>query len=300
MPSFYDSLLTFSQTSQSLCQSWVHSSSSFSFVSEAFLCGIPTRDSSFLQDLQKLGLIHLIVVSGTHLILLSEVLDYLFHNRLTERRPSFRIFIFLFLFAYVLMTGLQAPTVRAFFSILLKEFSSYFRLSASSCLIALLSGVLCLLLFPTWVCSLSLILSWLAALGLSVATSRKKKTLRSRFIQHLITTFLVQILTLPLMSGWSYLAFLGNFILNPILSILLWPLCLLTSFREALPHWMATVTETVWMQLSTGISHIIEISNFDSISLQQNLNIGTVWIFLLSIQFLQIHSSIRTYRGRHA
>ena len=85
----------------------------------AVVCGVslePSIEKSLLVDL---GLIHIIVVSGSHLVFLSRILK-------EGMKLSWGTFIFLLIF--VAMTGMEPPVVRAFVSLTLSLLVKRFKL----------------------------------------------------------------------------------------------------------------------------------------------------------------------------
>lgn len=126
---------------------------------KALVCGVPLR-SPALSNFNTLGLSHLIVVSGAHLIFLENWILILFRIFRISRNS---ILIDLIFITYSFFAGLQPPLVRALFQ------KGPFRLSSLN---ILTSGSLSWLFFREL--SLSLTLSWACALMMSWPRSKRK------------------------------------------------------------------------------------------------------------------------------
>ena len=136
------------------------------FVS-ALVCGTNLPSGSWNDALKSTGLLHIAVVSGSHLIWLTVLL----RRTLAGGGKFQESVIFLLLSGFCLMTGCGPPVVRAALQILLGSFSTKGSWDWSRIQVCLMSGLVTLCLFPDWLGSLSLLLSWTAALALSSSQS---------------------------------------------------------------------------------------------------------------------------------
>ncbi len=180
----------------------------------ALLCGKRLPTGATRDVFTHLGLIHLMVVSGAHLIFLERMWSKLPHW------PFKNVFIAFTLIVYTLMAGLHPPVFRALISFFLHRFSNMFQLFWSPYWRIMLSGVLSLIFNPSWVTSISLQLSLIGALGF--VSSRYSKFL---------SCVLCYILILPVLSQWTSLHPLTtgvNWIFYPIISVTLFPLSVLS------------------------------------------------------------------------
>jgi predicted membrane metal-binding protein len=126
-------------------------------LKQAVLCGSDRLSETHRSEFKTLGIYHVIVVSGSHLVFLATVLE--FGNLMN--RP----FRFLLLVVYSILTGLQAPVTRALLSQVLSELNKFFKLSRPYYWRTFDSYVISILFFPAWRQSLSLLLSTLASLS---------------------------------------------------------------------------------------------------------------------------------------
>ncbi|MCB0362363.1 MAG: ComEC/Rec2 family competence protein, partial [Bdellovibrionales bacterium] len=126
----------------------------------AICCGSKMPKHSPTWSLfRHLGLAHLLVVSGYHLILIEKAITIGLGSFKSLARKSY-----LFLFPLLVICQFQPPIMRAFLSICLKSFNQHFRFYWNSSSICLFTGLICLLLFPQWLNSLSFQISWGASL----------------------------------------------------------------------------------------------------------------------------------------
>ena len=248
----------------------------------ALLCGERLPDGDLKKIFISLGIIHLMVISGSHLIFIEKTWSLL---------PRFRfknLLLTLFLLIYSMSAGLKPPVLRALFSLLLSKINREMKLFWSPYTRVFISGLLCLLFNNTWVSSLSLQLSWLASLGMS-----------NHRISKLKSCFLTFIFLLPIISQWgglSPLSIILNWLITPLVSGLLLPLSFLTllfPFLHPLPNelWQG------FIHISQYLQPIME--NYRS-ELNWSLNFFERWIYicLLSI-LLQVYCvySFRTSKS---
>jgi len=120
-------------------------------MNQALACGISmSNKSEWKALLLQTGLYHVVVVSGSHLVLLELAL---------ARLPS-SIFVVL-AFILTLLTGIQPPLVRGLIQrLFLKHQQGPFQIACSYWL--------CLAFFPAWLSSMSLALSTAASMGLTL------------------------------------------------------------------------------------------------------------------------------------
>ena len=169
---------------------------------------------SFRQVLTQSGMIHLMVVSGAHLMFLEKSLN-IFPQWKYKKILTLWILSF-----YTLFTQMNPPILRALVSIFLREFSQKFSLHWDSYYRLILSGLICLTLNPYWITSTSLQLSLVGTLAFSYSQHSR-----------LMAQFLSFAFIVPLISQWSALhplSILLNWILFPFFSAIIFPFSLLS------------------------------------------------------------------------
>lgn len=189
----------------------------YSDIYSALICGNNLSSTSFTQNLKNLGIYHVIVVSGSHLIFFSLVVEKIFY---APKMSKLKFIILPILATYALMTGGEPPVIRALLSIWIDSFQKREKLFWNQNEVIFISVLLCLALFDPWENSYSLVLSFIASVSLSIVSS-KSLVKKNALLYILILPFL-----LPL-SAPNPLSFLSNMILSPIIGVGLFPLSFL-------------------------------------------------------------------------
>lgn len=175
-------------------------------VWQALVCGQSLIQTEFWgRALRSSGLIHIFVVSGSHFLVFTWILNLL-------RVPILIQNIILWLFNA--MTGFTAPGTRACLALSLQNTFNLQDHQKTMCI-----GFLCLGLQPDWIFSYSFWLSWLAGFMLQFCP---KDPLR--IIQNFLFFATWSLLGTPL-SPW---ALVFNIILAPLIGWVLFPLALLS------------------------------------------------------------------------
>ena len=205
-------------------------------IYRALICGKRLPEGLIKESFIRNGLIHLMVVSGAHLLFLEKLWKNL-------NPPLFQTAgIIILLTLYALTANLHPPVLRALFSFLLLKINTSYKLFWNSSLITHFSGILCLIYSPSWVFSPSLHLSWLASLAQNSSPSRLKKSL------------LTYMIVLPICNRWQFLhpfTVFINWALAPFIGSVLFPLSLLT----ILFHPLCPLVDTLW----TGVLNLLSL-----------------------------------------
>lgn len=213
----------------------------------ALVCGKNFNDLTQANLLIASGLIHLFVVSGSHLKILEKMILYVLNFRTFTLKNFSQPILFTLLFFFCAICKFNPPIFRSFISLMILAIIEKRGLKWTSENLTLISGLMGLALSPTWINSLSFQMSWIAALSLCVigyffnhATLLWKNSLfylqylatfnfigipspASIGVATLMTTFLEYVL-FPLALAVYFLPFLGSIFdfliisLNTILS----------------------------------------------------------------------------------
>lgn len=173
-------------------------------LGSALICGRSLPSGPLRSLFIDLGLYHVLVVSGSHLALITATLMFLFS-------PSSQVALPL-LWIYSLATGLQAPVLRALFEWSLRT------PERPSWISQVLAVALCLVFQPDWVNSRSLFLSALARQCLAPANNPFWTALKIQFFLWPLLWDLQNPTVLSLVASTS-LAFLIELVLFPILAL---------------------------------------------------------------------------------
>jgi competence protein ComEC len=232
---------------QKICNEMLPIHTTESETLNSLVCGEKVTDDFHIKTLQRTGLIHVFVVSGGHLVVISELLGIL-------NWPTFLRFFALLFFTF--MTGFQPPCLRSLIQFFL---AGKFLLKSDQKVF--LSGIILLGAFPALVSSLSLQLSWVAALALSFCEGFLAKSTKPKKL--ILGSVFVYFATFPLLqslSGPHPLSILWNILFAPAMSLFLFPLSALAfvsfhalSFVEFLMPWLWKVLAMA-EEVSNGVT----------------------------------------------
>lgn len=233
-------------------------------LTSAVVCGLTPNSSTETASFKNLGLYHLLVVSGSHLIFLENLLNLALRGRL-------RFFVGPILLVFTFFTGLQPPCLRAFVQWSLQLASQRKRLFLRSWQICGISGCLSLLLFPHWLHSYSFLLSWCCSLALSVAPMVVRRPYAP------VAFYVFMLPALLRLAPPHPLSIVVNILLAPIFGFVLLPVGLLTLILPA----MAVHTDRIWLA-------VIMTSRFFEkafVNLQPyDVPLYMLWFYLITIQ----------------
>lgn len=261
--SFLSFIEPLSQLLQERCLQQVQTGKTeFTDLYSALLCGKRLPTGEVKKTFLSLGIIHLMVISGAHLIFLEKIWKLL---------PSFRFkntLLGFFLLTYSMSAGLSPPVLRALFSLLLARINRECKLFWSPYVRVQISGLLCLLCQNSWFHSLSLQLSWVASMGMS-----------NHQLSRLHSCALTFILILPIVSQWGSLhplSIIVNWLMTPLTSCVLLPLSLLT-----LPFpFLRFLTDKLWewfLQITNLLRPLMENKG---VELSWSLSSFQIWIYI--------------------
>lgn len=200
-----------------------------------------SHKNELYAQLQHVGLLHLVVLSGSNILFLSAVT--LKASEIFGKHVSILLTILIIIF-FVLFVGPQAPIIRAAICQILTLVAYLLGKKALPLYLLFLSLFLILLFVPSWISSVSLYLSYGASLGLILFSSKQvyrpnksdsvRRKLKGYIVSELQTTFAAQIFTAPII----FLYFKQISIFGPLANLLVaWtipPLMILGLFSAVL------------------------------------------------------------------
>jgi ComEC/Rec2-related protein len=249
-------------------------------IYRALSCGINPNQNNNYFILKTLSLWHLLVVSGSHLVVLDFILNFTFKN-FTSEKNRFYLKLFVFI-GFAFMTGLQAPLLRAIFQVLIAKINQFLKLNLSSSEIVLWSGVLCLIFFPYLCSSLSLQLSWMASLILSHFSNKNLLSLHT----------LIYIFILPVIATLQIphpVSIFYNLIFGPLLSIVLFPMSLVLIVLPCLSFITDHFIDFLLFALNITANEFEPLSK-NSIIPNNNF---LLWVFIIALNMYFVHSNLK-------
>lgn len=233
-------------------------------------CGTQIQNPQFLALFRKSGLIHLLVVSGGHLIFLQVLLTILLKP--LKRQIGFMP-LFILLGSFTLFSGAEPPCVRSLVEWSLGSYCKFVKRSLLGPLRVLLSGLLTLILFPEWVNSYSFLLSWSCSLALQARQSS------SAFEKQLTTYVFLFVFLLPVGSPHP-VSIYTNLLLAPVLGLLLFPICLLNLVFTSITPLVETMWGVVLVLLEFATEFVVAESQLALLHVYLWWPLLTVHIFL--------------------
>ena len=264
------------------CLSSVPTSSSHGSTLASLVCGEKITDETLKENLSRTSLIHIFVVSGSHLLLLDQLLS-IFKIPLFVR--------FLLLGFYSLLVGWQAPVVRAFTTLALRAGLKNSFLSFPPDLVVLLGGLLGLVIFPAWWSSLSYQMSWCAGLALSFTAILRLRRSWKQAVTAQLGIFVLMSAPLWGLGSLHPLSIVYNLILAPVVSYALLPLSL-ASLIHPVFLWCFDGVMGVFEELLFVIAEPIKIVRGPLPSS------GFLWFWIFSIHLLLHFIRLRLWQGR--
>ena len=267
-----------SETYQQKCLNILSTQSQTKSSIESLLCGEKITDLRLKENLSKTSLIHIFVVSGSHLLLLDQVLSIL-------RIPLF--LRFLSLGFYSLSVGWQPPAARALGALIIRAGFRHYRFYFPGDLLVLVCGLLALVLFPAWWTSMSFQMSWCASLALTLPSifGIRSRTWKAA----LASQVFIFCVMMPVLWGWGSLHPLGlicNLILAPVVALVLLPAALLATLHPWLMIAFAKLLSIFEVLINAAAEPV-------SLPELQAISGGPLWIWIFSLHtllhFLRLH-----------
>ena len=243
-------------------------------VLQALVCGHNFESFETSHWYVSSGLIHLFVVSGSHLIIIYKVLYFIFKKLSVDTAQKY---IFIILFFYAAVCLFNPPITRSLLGIfifdILKTKVKYWPTDY----VLFLVGLSTLILSPNLISSISLQMSWLAALG--IEASHRYLNNKNRLIQqipfYVFYTFSFSALGFPQMTVLIIALFF-----NPVLEFVLLPMaCLVLAFPFLDP-----VFELMIECLNFTLSHFE--MNISPVTTPFENSVSYNWILIFLIHFL--------------
>jgi len=195
---------------------------------KAFILGDKSNlDSNIKTVYQENGISHLLAISGMHISLFVNILNYIF-----KKFNKSHLIISLFLLFYAFLTNFTPSVIRA---VILFIFSK--KIDKKKLLIILAS--LMLLYNPYYIYNVGFLFSFIISFYLIMFNNLINK-FNNYFIKLLITSIICFVVSIPIMiNNFYYINItspLINLIFVPLVSIVIFPLCLLTLFFPILDN----------------------------------------------------------------
>ena len=190
---------------------------------KAFILG-DKNELDMYDSYQVNGVSHLFALSGMHISLLSSIL-YFFFKKFRQKD----IMVIVFLILYILITNYSASLTRSLVFFILFKINSRYELNIDIKYILLITISLMLLFNPFFLFDYGFLYSIVVTYGLIICRKYFKK---NYFYNLLLISLIAFLFSLPITLSLNYeinlLSVINNLILVPLISLIIYPLSLLT------------------------------------------------------------------------
>jgi competence protein ComEC len=213
---------------------------------------------SLVASYQKIGIVHLLAISGLQVTFLTGVLYYC-GLRLGVIREKMILALLVFLPFYAVLTGASPSVVRAVLMMFLLLLGLRFFHNRIAPLDALCGAfLLCLFFSPYLIFDVGFQLSFAACTALLLSSGRIVAN-RAGISQIILSTYVAQLATLPILLfhfyEFSLLTLIANFMFVPFFSVLLTPFVFFTFILH--PFLPGFINPLLWM-----VNKLVLIANF--------------------------------------
>jgi len=204
---------------------------SYDFLKVFLLGDKSILDDSITTSLKTIGIIHLFSVSGMHINFLISTINKIFKNN--KKRDYFTI-CFLYLY-YLLINSVSLFRCIIFF--LVDKINKKYNLNISKITIFIISISTMIIIKPYVIYDIGFYYSTILSCGISLFNN-KFKIIKNKYLKNLILSLFIFILSLPLNLYTNFeinvLSIIYNLIFIPFVSIIIFPLSILTLFIPCL------------------------------------------------------------------
>lgn len=243
-----------------LCEKFIHPDAEYKTLYQALICGSSWRLNQSAWDTRALGLYHLFVVSGSHLIFIKY---YLEHLRLNKH------FMFIMLFLFAAMNNFNAPVARALVALTVSSW--LLKMNYSVFLKNLICNLIVLIIFPHWVCSFSLYLSSLCSLAIALGKNFISKNI-------FVFIFLAPVLIFANLN-YSPLSIACNIIIAPFFEVIMFPASILVQIAP----WLGGLVNSMWTLFFEILALISKTQPYEIHFKYIKLNYFFLWSYYLLI-----------------
>ena len=216
---------------------------------QAFILGNNDYIDESTYQLYKInGVTHLFAVSGMHISFLVEFIKKVL-KKIKIRENIIELIILIFLLFYNFLVGFSASVVRAsllFFFLLINKKTN---LKLNNLMVLYLLFLILLIIQPFYIYNIGFLYSYITSFGLILFSSKIKGNYWQKTLLVSLIAFLFSLpITLLYFYEFNFLTILNNIIIVPIVSVILFPLSLLTfifPFLEIFLKWGFELLESI-------------------------------------------------------
>ncbi len=235
-------------------------------VSALFLGNREGLSSSDSRDFARLGISHILALSGMHLSIIASMTSGMLSGMGFGKKSKY-ILTIIVIAGFICLTGFSSSVMRAGMMLAIFYMMFFFKQKADFITRILLAVSIICIVFPYLVFSTSLLLSFFAMLGCAISShlmSKRHKAGKLRVVVGaIITTVIVNLITLPIaflkFDFISAVSPLANLIFIPLFTVLLYlsPVLLAFGYLPIIGEgvvWICESLTSVILYLTRNIS----------------------------------------------
>ena len=182
-------------------------------------------DEAIMQQYKKNGVTHLFAISGMHIGLFSGFIIHVL-KKLKVKETKRYIITISFIWIYAFLTAFSASVLRASLLFTLLSINKIFYTEVKTINILLLTGSILILINPFLLVDIGFQYSFMTSFGLIYASTTLKK---HKIIGTSLVAFLISLpITINNFYNFNILSIIINIIFVPLISTIIYPLCLMT------------------------------------------------------------------------
>ena len=198
---------------------------------KSLVLGINDIDEEIDNIYKVNGIMHLFAISGMHISLLSSLLLKLL-KKFIKNNDLIMIVIIIFLILYSMLIGFTPSVTRSLYMYILLNINKRFKLNISNLKIIILVIIIMILYNPFYIYDIGFLYSISTSLGLIIYSKSINKS--NKIISLFKISLIANIFSLPITINNNYqiniLTLIINILVVPLVSYIIYPLCLLTLF----------------------------------------------------------------------
>lgn len=209
----------------------------------AFITGDKTSmDEEIKSEYQTLGVSHIFAISGMHISLLSTIILFLLKKLKLKENMSY-IIVIIFLLFYMFITSFQASIIRSVGLFILLYFNKRYSLDITVLNILLLDISVILFFIPKFLFNVGFLYSSVVSFSLIKYSHLIKGNYLTKCLKVSMIAFLFS-LPITIVNNYEFnlLTVINNLIIVPLVSLILYPLSVLSFFLPVLDNVLFIIT----------------------------------------------------------
>ena len=236
-------------------------------------------DDFVMNDYKKNGVTHLFAISGMHIGLFSGFIIFLLKKLKVEETKRYLIAV-VFIWFYASLTAFSASVLRAALLFTFLSLNKIFYTEVKSINVLLLTGAVLLFIKPFLLIDIGFQYSFMTTCGLMYANNILNK---HKIIGTSLIAFLISLpITINNFYSFNLLSIFINILFVPLISVVIYPLCLITLIVKPLEPLTAQVIKILEF-FNTFLSNI-NIFKIVSPRLSVSLTLIYYFVFFLMIK----------------